>query len=104
MRVKLTIIRAIFFSLISITGASAQMGGYIPSNARPDADLYVNPTPNGGYTMQRPGQMPTYANPTPNGGYTMQTPGRMPTYVNPTPNGGYTVQTPGQMPTHINPR
>ena len=83
MRVKLTIIRAVFFSLISITGASAQMGGY---------------------TIQTPGQMPTYANPTPNGGYTMQTPGQMPAYVNPTPNGGYTVQTPGQMPTYINPR
>jgi hypothetical protein len=38
---------------------------------------------NGGYTIHRPGQLPTYANPTPNGGYTVQTPGQLPTYVNP---------------------
>ena len=83
MRVKLTIIGALFLSLICTTGAFAQYSGY---------------------TIQTPGQLPTYVNPTPNGGYTMQRPGQLPTYANPTPNGGYTMQTPGQLPTYINPR
>jgi hypothetical protein len=58
MRVKLTIIGALFLSLICVTSASAQYGGY---------------------TIQTPGQLPTYVNPTPNGGYMMQTPGQLPT-------------------------
>jgi hypothetical protein len=62
MRVKLTIIGALFLSLICTTGAFAQYSGY---------------------TIQTPGQLPTYANPTPNGGYTVQTPGQLPTYINP---------------------
>jgi hypothetical protein len=56
-----------------------------------------------GYTVTRPGQMPTYVNPNGVGGYTLQTPGQMPTYVNPNGAGGYTVQTPGQMPAYVQP-
>jgi hypothetical protein len=56
-----------------------------------------------GYTVTRPGQMPTYVQPNGVGGYTVQTPGQMPTYVNPNGAGGYTVQTPGQMPTYVQP-
>jgi hypothetical protein len=42
----------------------------------------------------------TYMNPTPNGGYTVFTPGsRNPySFVNPTPNGGYTIDTPPGLP------
>lgn len=36
-----------------------------------------------GYTIQRPGELPTYATPNYGGGYTIQTPGHLPTHVNP---------------------
>jgi hypothetical protein len=80
-------------SLASVSGgcAMAQSG-------------YPNQTPNRGYTIQTPGQVPTFVNPSGNGGYVVQTPGQTPTFVNPTGNGGYVVQTPGQAPTIINPR
>jgi hypothetical protein len=49
---------------------------------------YVNPTPNGGYIVNRPGGPTTYVNPTPNDGYIANTPGYGTSYGNPTPNGG----------------
>jgi hypothetical protein len=58
---------------------------------------------NGGYTIQRPGQLPTFVNPTFGGGYVYQTPGQVPTFANPTYGGGYVIQTPGRVPTFVNP-
>lgn len=56
-----------------------------------------------GYTIQRPGQLPTYVNPNYGGGYTIQTPGQLPSYATPNYGGGYTTQTPGQLPTYTTP-
>jgi hypothetical protein len=54
--------------------------------------LRIFGTPDRGYTVQTPGQLPTYVTPNPGGGYTFQTPGQLPTYATPNINGGYTVQ------------
>ena len=56
---------------------------------------YVNPTPNGGAIITRPGGPTTFVQPTPNGGYIANTPGHGTTFANPTPNGGYIVSHPG---------
>jgi hypothetical protein len=57
---------------------------------------YVNPGPNGSYTITRPfsDHPVTWVNRTPGGGYTAVTPGAPTTYANPTIGGGYTIVTP----------
>jgi len=59
-----------------------------------------NYNPNGGYTTNRPGQLPTYPNSALSGGNTYQTPGYSTTQM---PNGGYVVQNPGQVPSYVDP-
>ena len=61
-------------------------------------------TPDLGYTVQTPGQLPTYVTPTPGGGYTFQTPGQPPTNATPNINGGYTLQQPGRLPSYMRPQ
>jgi hypothetical protein len=55
---------------------------------------YINPMPNGGFSIHTPGQPYQYVNPNGAGGYTEQTP-EGPIYINPQPGGGYTVTGPG---------
>jgi hypothetical protein len=38
----------------------------------------------GGYTIRRPGQLPSQMTPNGMGGYSVQTPGQLPTQINPT--------------------
>jgi hypothetical protein len=65
------------------------------------AEQRIFGTPDRGYTVQTPGQLPTYVTRTPGGGYTFQTPGQLPTYVTPNIDGGYTLQQPGRPPIHM---
>lgn len=73
---------SVILSVVLVAGAAAQ--GYVIQSPR--GLTFVNPTPNGGYVIQSPGQGLTYANPTPNGGYVIQSPGQGLTFVNPSPN------------------
>jgi hypothetical protein len=74
------------------------------AGAAPAQQLRPFGTPDNGYTVQAPGQLPTHVTPTPGGGYTFQTPGQLPTYATPNIDGGYTLRQPGRPPTHIHPQ
>jgi hypothetical protein len=76
--VKVLIIAAVFALVAGAASAEQRIFG----------------TPDRGYTVQTPGQLPTYVTPTPGGGYTFQTPGQLPTYVTPNIDGGYTLRNP----------
>lgn len=56
-----------------------------------------------GYTISRPGQLPSTITPYGGGGYTISTPGQLPSTLTPYGGGGYVLSTPGQLPTTITP-
>jgi hypothetical protein len=64
------------------------------SPALAQTTTFVNPTPGGGYIVNRPGGPTTFVNPTPGGGYIANTPGYGTSFANPTPGGGYVINTP----------
>jgi hypothetical protein len=77
-------------------------GGYV-LHTPGQMPMNITPRPDGSYVIQTPGQKPSYAIPRGGGAYALQTPGQMPLYVTPMPGGGVTMQTPGQTPTFVSP-
>ena len=81
----------------------ASLGFRLSLAALTGAWLVASPAPaqEGGYTIQKPGELTRTVTPDYTGGYTVHTPGEPSTSIRPDHTGGYDVQTPGIPPIFV---